>query len=74
MSVIVGAPTWHTGEDQERSGTEWDSVIYSDLPKMDLTGKKVCDTALNIVVLSLTSGACPDAAARHMGYLCTLQI
>ena len=31
----------HTGEDKERSGTDWDSVIYSDLPNMDLTGKKV---------------------------------
>ena len=31
----------HTGEEKERSGTDWDSVIYSDLPSMDLTGKKV---------------------------------
>ena len=40
-TLIVGAPTWHTGEDKERSGTDWDSVIYSDLPGMDLSGKKV---------------------------------
>jgi len=40
-TLVVGAPTWHTGEEKERSGTDWDSVIYSDLPSMDLTGKKV---------------------------------
>ena len=31
----------HTGEEKERSGTDWDSVIYQDLPSMDLSGKKV---------------------------------
>merc|ERR1712216_321972 len=40
-TLIVGAPTWHTGEEKERSGTDWDSVIYLDLPSMDLSGKKV---------------------------------
>merc|ERR1712182_9572 len=40
-TLVVGAPTWHTGEEKECSGTDWDSVIYSDLPNMDLTGKKV---------------------------------
>merc|ERR1711990_327271 len=40
-TLIVGAPTWHTGEDKERSGTDWDSIIYADLPGMDLSGKKV---------------------------------
>jgi len=40
-TLIVGAPTWHTGEEKERSGTDWDSVIYQDLPSMDLSGKKV---------------------------------
>merc|ERR1712216_559147 len=40
-TLIVGAPTWHTGEDKERSGTDWDSVIYSDLPGLDLSAKKV---------------------------------
>lgn len=24
--IIVGAPTWHTGADSERSGTVWDEV------------------------------------------------
>merc|ERR1712216_844990 len=40
-TLIVVAPTWHTGEEKERSGTDWDSVIYQDLPSMDLSGKKV---------------------------------
>lgn len=40
-AIIVGAPTWHTGEDDMRSGTSWDDWLYTDLPKMDLKGKKV---------------------------------
>ena len=40
-SLIVGAPTWHTGADTQRSGTSWDDFLYDDLPGMDLEGKKV---------------------------------
>jgi flavodoxin I len=40
-SLIVGAPTWHTGADTERSGTSWDDFIYGDLTSLDLAGKKV---------------------------------
>jgi len=40
-SIIVGAPTWHTGEDSERSGTTWDSWLYDTLPNLDLKGKNV---------------------------------
>jgi flavodoxin len=40
-ALIVGAPTWHTGADTERSGTEWDKWLYKTLPNMDLKGKKV---------------------------------
>jgi len=40
-SIIVGAPTWHTGADSERSGTSWDEWLYNTLPNLDLTGKKV---------------------------------
>merc|ERR1712118_441571 len=39
--IIVGAPTWHTGADTERSGTDWDEFIYGDLTGLDLAGKKV---------------------------------
>ena len=39
--LIVGAPTWHTGADSERSGTAWDEFIYGDLTGLDLKGKKV---------------------------------
>merc|ERR1719379_415651 len=39
--LIVGAPTWHTGADTERSGTAWDDFIYGDLAEIDLSGKKV---------------------------------
>ena len=40
-SIIVGAPTWHTDEESERSGTEWDSWLYSTLPNIDIGGKNV---------------------------------
>jgi len=40
-AIIVGAPTWHTGADSERSGTSWDEWLYNTLPNMDLSGKKV---------------------------------
>jgi flavodoxin I len=39
--IIVGAPTWHTGADSERSGTSWDEWLYNTLPNMDFSGKKV---------------------------------
>merc|ERR1711865_270367 len=40
-SIIVGAPTWHTDEETERSGTEWDTWLYETLPNLDLSGKNV---------------------------------
>jgi len=40
-SLIVGAPTWHTGADEQRSGTSWDDFLYDTLPNIDMTGKKV---------------------------------
>merc|ERR1740138_591528 len=40
-SLIIGAPTWHTGADSERSGTAWDEFLYGDLTGIDLKGKKV---------------------------------
>ena len=40
-ALICGAPTWHTGADEQRSGTAWDEFLYDRLPSMDLTGKKV---------------------------------
>merc|ERR1711871_1822846 len=39
--LIIGAPTWHTGADSERSGTAWDEFLYGDLTSLDLKGKKV---------------------------------
>jgi len=40
-ALIVGAPTWHTGADEQRSGTSWDDWLYDTLPNLDLEGKKV---------------------------------
>merc|ERR1712003_418772 len=40
-ALIVGAPTWHTGADEQRSGTAWDDWLYDTLPNLDLDGKKV---------------------------------
>ena len=40
-ALIVGAPTWHTGADEQRSGTSWDDWLYDTLPNLDIDGKKV---------------------------------
>jgi len=40
-ALIVGAPTWNTDAESERSGTTWDDWLYNTLPDLDLTGKKV---------------------------------
>lgn len=40
-ALIVGAPTWHTGADEQRSGTSWDDWLYDTLPNLNVEGKKV---------------------------------
>jgi len=40
-SLIVGAPTWNTGADEQRSGTSWDDFLYQTLPDLDVEGKKI---------------------------------
>ena len=40
-SLIIGAPTWNTASDEQRSGTAWDDFLYQTLPDMELKGKKV---------------------------------
>lgn len=40
-ALIVGAPTWHTGADEQRSGTSWDDWLYDTLPTIDVSDKKV---------------------------------
>lgn len=40
-ALIVGAPTWHTGADEQRSGTSWDDWLYDTLPKLDISSKKI---------------------------------
>lgn len=38
-NIIVGAPTWNTGAETERSGTSWDQVGKEELG--NLRGKTV---------------------------------
>lgn len=40
-ALIIGAPTWHTDAETERSGTSWDEWLYNTLPNLNLEGKKV---------------------------------
>merc|ERR1719335_1105201 len=40
-AIIIGAPTWHTGADKERTGTAWDEWLYETLPDLDFSGKKI---------------------------------
>merc|ERR1719225_882291 len=39
--LIIGAPTWHTGADEQRSGTSWDDWLYDTLPNLNIDGKAV---------------------------------
>lgn len=38
--LIVGAPTWNTGADTERSGTAWDNVL-AEIAGLNLSSQKV---------------------------------
>jgi len=38
--IIAGAPTWHTGADEQRSGTSWDDLL-EEITGLDLNGKPV---------------------------------
>merc|ERR1719258_752624 len=38
--LIVGAPTWHTGADEQRTGTTWDDYL-DEIKGLDLCGKPV---------------------------------
>jgi len=40
-SIIVGAPTYNTGEAFKRSSTGWDEWLYDTLPNIDISGKNV---------------------------------
>lgn len=40
-ALIIGAPTWNTGAEKERTLTGWDQWLYDVLPSLDLKGKKV---------------------------------
>merc|ERR1712072_325815 len=38
--LIVGAPTWHTGADSQRTGTAWDD-LFDEIKGLNLKGKCV---------------------------------
>jgi len=82
-SLICGAPTWHTGADEQRSGTEWDAFLYERLPNLDLSGKKVaifglgdqagyadnfCDAMGELYDLMTAKGATVVGATSTDGY------
>jgi len=75
--LIVGAPTWHTGADEQRTGTAWDDM-FEEIKGMDLCGKPVavfgvgdsagygdnfCDAIEEI------HGAFEAAGAKMLGYV-----
>jgi len=81
--LIVGAPTWHTGADEQRSGTSWDDWLYDTLPNLDLDGKKVaifgmgdqqsygdnyCDAAGELYDLFVAKGAKIYGMTSQEGY------
>ena len=61
-ALICGAPTWHTGADEQRSGTAWDEFLYDRLPSLDLTGKKVGIFGLG------DQGGYSDNQGRYLGH------
>lgn len=81
--LIVGAPTWHTGADEQRSGTSWDDWLYDTLPNLDIKGKKVavfgvgdqqsygdnfCDAAGELYDLFKSAGAVMHGSTSIDGY------
>merc|ERR1719327_1965503 len=69
--LICGAPTWHTGADEQRSGTEWDTFLYDTLPSLDLSGKKVAifgDAMGELYDLFTKQGATIVGATSTDGY------
>jgi flavodoxin I len=38
--IIAGVPTWHTGADEQRSGTAWDDYL-EEIRALDMGGKPV---------------------------------
>merc|ERR1711869_186291 len=38
--IIAGVPTWHTGADEQRSGTAWDDYL-EEIKALDMGGKPV---------------------------------
>ena len=81
--LIVGAPTWHTGADEQRSGTSWDDWLYDKLPNLDVKGKKVavfgvgdqesygdnfCDAAGELYDLFKSAGAVMYGFTSTEGY------
>merc|ERR1719487_2618184 len=38
--IIAGVPTWHTGADEQRSGTTWDDYL-EEIRGLDMCGKPV---------------------------------
>merc|ERR1712176_649922 len=82
-SLIIGAPTWHTDADEQRSGTAWDDWLYDTLPNLDVSGKKVaifgvgdqqsygdnyCDAAGELYDLFTAAGAKVYGMTSQDGY------
>lgn len=66
QALVVGAPTWNTGSETERSGTGWDALYYSSFPdfKSVLEGKKVAVFGLGDQV-SYADYFCDAAGELH---------
>ena len=50
--LIVGAPTWNTGADTERSGTGWDNLLD------DIRGLATVSSPQNIAKFTLITMSC----------------
>lgn len=68
-TIVVGAPTWNTGADDQRSGTEIDDFIY-DLDDVNLAGRSVAVFGLGDAV-GYGEYFCDAIGEIHDQFACT---
>merc|ERR1711924_574698 len=77
--LVVGAPTWNTGADEQRTSTAWDD-LFEEIDGLDLGGKPVAIFGLGdsssygdnfCDAIEEMHGHFASAAAKMVGYVST---
>merc|ERR1719405_471939 len=78
-SLVVGAPTWNTGADEQRTSTAWDD-LFEEIDGLDLGGKPVAIFGLGdsssygdnfCDAIEEMHGHFASAGAKMVGYVST---